>query len=115
MFSIDIKLSDEGKCINLFYSLLDSRDSLVIAIGRNTTTLKLIKWIALIISLMHYQETCRVGYLIVRYISHLVYVHTYHMQTFISDSRTSTKVSSTWDILFNNTNNKNYCCLNLNK
>jgi len=40
LFSIDIKLSDEDKCINLFYSLLDLRDSLVIAIGRNTTTLK---------------------------------------------------------------------------
>ena len=37
--SIDIKISDEYKCISLLCSLLDSWDSLVIAIGRNATTL----------------------------------------------------------------------------
>ena len=37
--SIDIKISNEDKCISLFFSLPDSWDSLVIAIGSNTTTL----------------------------------------------------------------------------
>jgi len=38
--SIDIKISDEDKCISLLCSLLDSWDSLVIAIGSNATTLQ---------------------------------------------------------------------------
>ena len=37
--SVDIKISDEDKCISLLCSLPDSWDSLVIAIGSNRTTL----------------------------------------------------------------------------
>jgi len=36
---VDIKISNEDKCISLFYSLLDLWDSLVIAIGSNATAL----------------------------------------------------------------------------
>eukprot|EP00253_Pinus_taeda_P017310 PITA_17310 len=38
--SVDIKISDEDKCISLLCSLLDSWNSLVIAIGNNATTLQ---------------------------------------------------------------------------
>ena len=38
--SIDIKISDEDKCINLLCCLPDSWDSLVIAIGSNATSLQ---------------------------------------------------------------------------
>ena len=37
--SVDIKISDEDKCISLLCSIPDSWDSLVIAIGSNTTAL----------------------------------------------------------------------------
>eukprot|EP00253_Pinus_taeda_P034027 PITA_34027 len=37
--SVDIKISDEDKCISLLCSLPDSLDSLVIVIGRNVTAL----------------------------------------------------------------------------
>eukprot|EP00253_Pinus_taeda_P020050 PITA_20050 len=37
---VDIKISDEDKCISLLCSLPDSRDSLVIAIGSNASTLQ---------------------------------------------------------------------------
>ena len=37
--SVGIKISDEDKCISLLCSLPNSCDSLVIAIGSNTTTL----------------------------------------------------------------------------
>eukprot|EP00253_Pinus_taeda_P034646 PITA_34646 len=36
---VDIKISDEDKCINLLFSLPDSWDSLVITIGSNATAL----------------------------------------------------------------------------
>ena len=39
LLSIEIKISDEDKCIILLFSLLDSWDSLAVAIGSNTTTL----------------------------------------------------------------------------
>jgi hypothetical protein len=37
---VEIKISDEDKCISLLCSLPDSWDSLVVAIGSNTTALK---------------------------------------------------------------------------
>ena len=37
--SVDIKISDEDKCISLLCSLPDSGDSLVITIGSNATAL----------------------------------------------------------------------------
>ena len=40
LVSIEIKISNEDKCVSLLYSLLDSWDSLVVAIGSNTTSLK---------------------------------------------------------------------------
>ena len=40
LVSVDIKISDEDKCISLLCSLPDSWDSLVVAIGSNTTALK---------------------------------------------------------------------------
>jgi hypothetical protein len=40
LVSVEIKISDEDKCINLLCSLLDSWDGLVVATGSNTTSLK---------------------------------------------------------------------------
>jgi len=40
LVSVDIKILDEDKCINLLCSLLDSWDSLVIEIGSNATALQ---------------------------------------------------------------------------
>jgi hypothetical protein len=40
LVSVDIKISDEDKCISLLCSLPDLWDSLVVAIGSNTTALK---------------------------------------------------------------------------
>jgi hypothetical protein len=39
LVSVEIKISDEDKCISLLCSLLDSWDCLVVAIGSNTTSL----------------------------------------------------------------------------
>ena len=36
---VDIKISNEDKCISFLCSLLESWDNILIAIGRNTTTL----------------------------------------------------------------------------
>ena len=41
LLSTDIKITKEEKCINLLCSLSDSWDSLVVAIGSNSTTLKI--------------------------------------------------------------------------
>ena len=38
--SVDIKISDEDKCISLLCSIPDSWDSLVIVIGSNATALQ---------------------------------------------------------------------------
>jgi hypothetical protein len=40
LVSIEIKISDEDKCISSLCSLPDLWDSLVVAIGSNTTSLK---------------------------------------------------------------------------
>jgi hypothetical protein len=40
LVSVEIKISDEDKCISLLCSLPDSWDSLVVAIGSNTNYLK---------------------------------------------------------------------------
>jgi hypothetical protein len=40
LVSVEIKISDEDKCISLLCSLPDSWDGLLVAIGSNTTTLK---------------------------------------------------------------------------
>jgi hypothetical protein len=40
LVSVGIKISDEDKCISLLCSLSGSWDSLVVAIGSNTTALK---------------------------------------------------------------------------
>jgi hypothetical protein len=39
LLSVDLKISDEDNCISLLFSLPDSWDSLVVAIGSNTPTL----------------------------------------------------------------------------
>ena len=40
LLSVDIKISDEDKCISLLCSLLDLWDSMVIVIGSNATALQ---------------------------------------------------------------------------
>ena len=40
LVSVEIKILDEDKCISLLFSLLDSWDSLVVAIGNDTNSLK---------------------------------------------------------------------------
>jgi hypothetical protein len=41
LLSMDIKITEEEKCISPLCSLEDSRDSLIVAIGNNLTTLAL--------------------------------------------------------------------------
>jgi hypothetical protein len=41
LYSVDIKIIEEEKCISLLCSLSDSWDNLVMAIGSNSTTLAL--------------------------------------------------------------------------
>lgn len=41
LLSVDIKITKKEKCISLLCSLQDSWDNLVMAIGRNNTTLKI--------------------------------------------------------------------------
>jgi len=48
--TIDIKISDEDKCISLLYSLSNSWDSLVVAIGSNKTTFKFDKIVSCLLS-----------------------------------------------------------------
>jgi hypothetical protein len=48
--SVDIKITEEEKCINLLCSFLDSWDSLVMAIECNTTTLALEDVVASLLS-----------------------------------------------------------------
>jgi hypothetical protein len=50
LVSIEIKILDEDKCINMLCSLLDSWDSLVVAIGSNTTTLNFDKVVSSLLS-----------------------------------------------------------------
>ena len=38
---VDIKIIEEEKCVSLLFSLSDSWDSLVMAIGNNNTTFKI--------------------------------------------------------------------------
>jgi hypothetical protein len=48
--SVDIKITEEEKCISLLCSFPDSWDSLVMAIGSNTTTLALEDVVASLLS-----------------------------------------------------------------
>ena len=41
LFSIDIKITEEEKCISLLCSFPDSWDSLVVSIGSNNATLNI--------------------------------------------------------------------------
>jgi hypothetical protein len=50
LLSVEIKISDEYKCISLLYSLPDSWDSLVVAIGSNTIALKFYEVVSSLLS-----------------------------------------------------------------
>jgi hypothetical protein len=50
LVSVEIKISDEDNCISLLCSLPDSWDSLVVAIGSNTTSLKFEKVVSSLFS-----------------------------------------------------------------
>jgi hypothetical protein len=50
LFSMDIKIIQEEKCVSLLCSFLDSWDSLVMGIGSNTTTLALEDMVASLFS-----------------------------------------------------------------
>jgi hypothetical protein len=47
---VETKISDEDKCISLLCSLPDSWDSLVVAIGSNTNTLKFYEVVSSLLS-----------------------------------------------------------------
>jgi hypothetical protein len=50
LLSVDIKITEEEKCISLFCSFPESWDNLVVSIGSNSTTLTLEDVVACLLS-----------------------------------------------------------------